>query len=355
MVDMKKINNNPVSKRIQWGILGAAQIAREMVGPAIQETGNSAILAVASRDKAKAEAAAKMLGAQKAYGSYEELLADKEIEAVYIPLPNDLHKEWTIKAARQGKHVLCEKPLAMNVAECEAMVEECKANNVLLMEAFMYRFHPQQQRVKQLIAAGTIGEPKLFHSWHTMVMRNYNDIRMRAENGGGSLMDLCCYAINAARFVFEAEPTRVRAVGEFSPVNGIDTTLVATLEFPGNRVAVCAGSFDTIWSQGYAVQGTRGRIEVFRPYMARTEPVKIRVTAREDDQPMTGLHQILIEDNAVEETIPGANNYALEVSHLAQCLIEGGKPRWDGKDAVANMRVIEACLKAAKTNKTVEV
>lgn len=342
-------------QKVKWGILGCAQIAMEAVGPAVRETENAVILAVASRDRAKAEAAAKKLGASKAYAGYEALLADPEIQAVYIPLPNDLHKEWTIKAAQAGKHILCEKPLAMNSRECEEMADECERRGVYLMEAFMYRFHPQETRVKELIKTGVLGEVKLFHSWHTMVMRDYANIRLRAENGGGALMDLGCYAVNAARFIFETEPVRVWATGEFSPVTGVETTLVATLEFPGNRVAVCGSCFDVLWRQGYEVQGSQGRLEVLKPYISGTRPVKIRVTARADDRPLAGIHQVPIEDEVREEVIPGANNYALEVAHLSQCLIEGKPPRWGARDAVANMKVIEACLESARTGKAVEL
>src|SRR3954447_13087611 len=184
---------------VRWGVLSTANIGRRAVLPAIQRSRNGELVAVASRDADKARAFAADLGIPRAYASYEQLLADPEIEAVYIPLPNSMHREWTIKAAQAGKHILCEKPLGLNAAECAEMDAAARQNGVLLMEAFMYRFHPQTERVIQLIRQGAIGHPRLIHAAFTFRLSNPANIRLQSDLGGGSLMDVGCYCVNVSR------------------------------------------------------------------------------------------------------------------------------------------------------------
>jgi predicted dehydrogenase len=196
-------------KKVSWGVLSTAKIGVEKVIPAMQQGTCCEVSAIASRDLAKAKAAGKKLGIPKAYGSYEALLADQDIDAIYIPLPNNLHVEWAIKALEAGKHVLCEKPIGMNVAEAERLLAASREHRDLkIMEAFMYRLHPQWSKVRQLIAEGGIGEWKTIQSFYSYNNRDPANIRNQAESGGGGLMDIGCYCISLSRFLFDAEPRR---------------------------------------------------------------------------------------------------------------------------------------------------
>src|SRR6185295_7908265 len=196
-------------KKVRWGILGVARIAVNRTVPAMQAGEWCEVAGIASRDRARAQKAARELGIPKAYGSYEELLADPEIEAIYNPLPNHLHVPWSIKAAEAGKHVLCEKPIAMTVAEARTLLEKQKATGVKIGEAFMVRTHPQWLRTKELIASGRIGELRSISGFFSYFNRDPNNIRNKSEYGGGALMDIGCYPIIAARFAFGGEPSRI--------------------------------------------------------------------------------------------------------------------------------------------------
>ena len=219
----------------QWGILSAANIARKRFVPGIQSGTEGQAAAVAARDGDRAREFAAELGIPRAYGSYEELLADPEIDGVYIGLPNSLHTEWTIRAAQAGKHVLCEKPLSKRAADVERMAAACEQAGVLLMEAFMWRHHPQHARVKELLAAGAVGEPTFVRASHAFAMdaerRGKPDVRVQPRLDGGSLMDIGCYPLNAARFLFDDEPTEVTALQRFDTSLGVDTSLAMLLRF----------------------------------------------------------------------------------------------------------------------------
>ncbi len=195
--------------KVRWGILSTADIGMKKVTPAIQMAENCDVVAIASRDSARAAAAAAELGIPAAYGTYEELLADDDVDAVYIPLPNDLHAEWTVKAATSGKHVLCEKPLALSAPEAEEMVSACERAGVKLAEAFMYRHHPTWVEAVRLVHNGAIGDLQGVQSWFSYYNDDPENIRNRPENGGGAIMDIGCYTINASRRLFDAEPVRI--------------------------------------------------------------------------------------------------------------------------------------------------
>src|SRR5216110_1279923 len=205
-------------QKVKWGVLGVAAIAVKKVIPAMQKGEWSEITAIASRDSRKANDAAGKLGIHKAYGSYEELLADPEIEAVYNPLPNHLHVPWSLKAIEAGKHVLCEKPIALNAAEAQTLVDAARRRPELkVMEAFMYRFHPQWQRAQQLVSDGEIGELRPIHSFFSYYNVDQQNVRNQADIGGGGLYDIGCYNISLSRFIFKREPARVSSIVEYDP------------------------------------------------------------------------------------------------------------------------------------------
>ena len=220
-----------MTDKVRWGVLSTAHIGTEQVIPAIQQGRNCEVVAIASRDVARGRKAADRLAIPSAYASYEELLADQDIDAVYNPLPNHLHRDWTIAAARAGKHVLCEKPLALNADEAQEMVDSCADAGVKLMEAFMYRLHPSWVKVRELVASGAIGELLSIQTRFAYFNNDPSNIRNKTETGGGALMDIGCYAINLSRMMFGSEPTRVQAAVRRDPDFGTDTVTSALLDF----------------------------------------------------------------------------------------------------------------------------
>ncbi|MEO7912583.1 MAG: Gfo/Idh/MocA family oxidoreductase [Roseiflexaceae bacterium] len=317
-------------QKVRWGVLSTSNIGRTAVLPAIQRSSNGELLAVASRAADKARAFADELGIARAYASYEQLLADPEIEAVYIPLPNNMHREWAIKAAEAGKHILCEKPLALNAAECAEMEAAAHANGVLLMEAFMYRFHPQTERVIELLRQGAIGEPRLLHATFTFRLTNPANIRLQAELGGGSLMDVGCYCVNVSRTLFGAEPIEAHAFAGWS-AGGVDEQMIGSLRFAGGYA-----QFDSALTlarrESYQVVGTAGVIEVpvaFLPGHSDTI-IRIRDAAGTRDQ-----------------AIAGVDEYQLMAEHFAACVRGQATLRYPPAEATANMRVIEALYRSA--------
>jgi predicted dehydrogenase len=320
-----------VDQKVRWGVLSTSNIGRRAVLPAIQRSSNGELLAVASRDADKASAIAKELGIPRAYAGYEQLLADPEIEAIYIPLPNSMHREWAIKAAEAGKHILCEKPLALHAGECAAMEAAARANGVLLLEAFMYRFHPQTERVIELIRQGAIGEPRLIHAAFTFRLTNPTNIRLQADLGGGSLMDVGCYCVNVSRTLFGAEPIEAQAFARWS-AGGVDEQMTGSLRFDGGYA-----QFDSALTlarrESYQVVGTDGVIEA---------PVAFL--------PGHGDTIVRIRDAAGErnETIAGADEYQLMVEHFAGCARGHTTLRYTPAEAAANMRTIEALYRSAR-------
>ncbi len=221
-------------RKVKWGVLGVAKIAVEKVIPAMQRGDVSQIAAIASRDLGKARAAAERLGVQHTFGSYEDLIADSEIEAVYNPLPNELHAPWTIHALKAGKHVLCEKPIALNAEEARSLIEARNRSGKIVAEAFMVRYHPQWRRARELARAGSVGEPRAIQTFFSYRLLDPENVRNRPPGGGG-IYDIGCYAILTARFSFAAEPTRVVATLDRDPNFRTDRLTSAILEFPGGR------------------------------------------------------------------------------------------------------------------------
>jgi xylose dehydrogenase (NAD/NADP) len=333
-------------KRLRWGILSTARIGIKAVIPAIQQSNNGVVAAIASRDAARAEQAAKSLGIARAFGSYDALLESPDIDAVYIPLPNHLHREWTMRAAEHGKHILCEKPFALNAAEVDEMIAAAKRHRVLLMEAFMYRFHPQFAKLKSLIAEGAIGEVKTIRSAFCFFLNRPGDIRLKKETGGGALMDVGCYCVNMARLVADAEPLQVQADLVMHANQEVDDALAAVMRFPGNVITVFDCSFRTDYREWLQVQGTEGRLDVPRPIKPMDRPAEIILSRGEKAD---ALYQ------PVTYTAPAANHYQLMVEHLADAALNGAPLRYPPELDRGNMRVIDALYESARTGQAVEL
>jgi D-xylose 1-dehydrogenase (NADP+, D-xylono-1,5-lactone-forming) len=319
-------------RKVRWGVISTANIGRRAVLPAIQRSRNGVLVAVGSRDADKARAFANELDIPRSYGSYQAVLDDPEVEAIYIPLPNSLHREWAIRAAEAGKHVLCEKPLGMDAAECAEMEAAARAHGVLLMEAFMYRFHPQTTRVRELITAGSVGEPRLIRASFSFRLTNPANIRLNPELGGGSLMDVGCYCVNIARTLYQAEPTEVQALAEWG-ASGVDELMVGSMRFPNGRWAQFDCSLAMARRETYQVIGDEGFIDVpvaFLPGAADT-----RLHIRKQQGPRV-------------ETIRGVDEYQLMVEHFADCVLGGTMPLYPATEAAANMRTIAALYQSAR-------
>src|SRR5215212_5816070 len=327
----------------QWGILSAANIARRRFVPGVRNGSEGQAAAVAARDGDRARAFADELGIPRAYGSYEELLADPAIDGVYIGLPNSLHAEWTIRAAQAGKHVLCEKPLTRRASDAERMAAACAAAGVVLMEAFMWRHHPQHARVRELLAAGEVGEPAFVRATFSFAMgaarRAGPDVRVQPELDGGSFMDVGCYTLNAARFLFDAEPVEVSAMQRTDPSLGVDTSFAALARFPGDRLAVIDGSFDGSGPQRYEITGFRGTITVDPCFQPGPGPTRIRVDRAGERQTVEA---------------PGVDQYAVEADHFVRSA-RAGRLLPPAEDGRAQARVVEALYRSAETGQAVRL
>ena len=317
---------------LRWGVLSTASIATEKVIPGLLKAARSRLVAIGSRDRARAAAVAQRYAIPTAHASYEALLADPEVDAVYIPLPNHLHRAWTLAAARAGKHVLCEKPLALTAADAQAMVDACEAAGVRLMEAFMYRLHPSWIAVRELVASGRIGRLVAVQSWFSYFNDDPTNIRNILAFGGGALYDVGCYSVNLSRMLFGGEPTRVEASIQRDPLSGVDILTSGFLEFDGG-VATFACSTRAEDDQRVHVYGTEGRISIGIPFNVPPDrPTHIFVT--HGGQPPV--------DPATETiTFEAADPYSVEAAHFAAAILDGGPTPVPPQDAVANLRVIE--------------
>lgn len=320
---------------VKWGVLGAAKIGLERVIPGMLKGGNVEVAAIASRDLAKARAAADRLGIPKAYGSYDELLADPTIEAVYNPLPNHLHVEWTLRAARAGKHVLCEKPMAMNAADAEAL-RACPKDR-LVMEAFMVRFHPQWIRAREIVRSGRLGEVRALQMLFAYNNPDPANIRNRLETGGGALMDIGCYAMVGGRFLLDADPARVVALIDRDPVFGTDRLSSAIMDFGGGRQLTFAVSTQAARYQRFQVLGTKARLEIVIPVNApQGEPTRILV---DDEGAADG-------SSAVAETIDACDQYTLQAEAFGRAVRDEETLPWGIEDSILNMRILDALFRS---------
>ena len=321
---------------LRWGIVSTANIGVRKVVPATQKAERCEVVAIASRDAAHAERAAGDLGIPRSYGGYEALLADPDVDAVYIPLPNHEHAAWTIAAARAGKHVLCEKPLAMTVAEGEEMVRTCAAEGVLLMEAFMYRLHPSWEGVRELVASGRIGRLRAIQSWFSYFNDDPANIRNVPEFGGGALYDIGCYCINLSRMLFEGEPSRIEA-SVTRDGTGTDVLTSAILTFDED-VATFSCSTRAEPDQRVHVYGTEGRISVGIPFnIPPDRPTEIILTSG-GDPPVNPSSETI--------TFPTADVYTVQAERFAEAVLDGRPVPISPEDAIANLRVIEAVFRA---------
>ena len=336
-----QLSPQPALEPVRWGILGAAHIAVSKVIPAMQRSPMTPVVAIASRDGAKAQAAAAHLGIPRAYGSYDELLDDPDVDAIYNPLPNHLHVPWSIRAAEAGKHVLCEKPLALSAADARQLLRVRDRTGVQIGEAFMVRAHPQWAAVRELIAEGRIGELKAIAGHFSYFRRDRADVRSRPEWGGGALMDVGCYPITLARWLFNAEPIEVTGVLEYDPEFKVDRVGSGLLRFPTGQATFTCGS-QLVAYQSMQIYGTEGRIEARIPF---TPPF---------DQPS----RLLIDDGsefagaaAEEIEFPAVDQYRLQGERFSEAVRGVGHVPTTLEDAIGNMAVIDAIFRSAKSRR----
>ena len=331
-------------KKVRWGVLSTARIGREKVIPAMQAAQFCDVRAIASRTLEGAQQAASALGIARAYGSYQELLDDPEIEAIYNPLPNDQHVALTLRAARAGKHVLCEKPMAMDANQAAQLREV--ASRVHIMEAFMVRFHPQWARVRERVRAGELGPVRSVQTYFSYFNRDSANIRNQFDVGGGALYDIGCYAIASARYVFEAEPLRVVALVERDPEFRTDHSVSALLDFGAGRRLDFTVSTQSVPYQRVQICGERKRIEVCIPFNA----------------PLGAPTDILYDDGSaldgastVRETIAACNQYGLQGDVFSRVVRGELALPYGIEDAISNMRVIDALFASERTGAWVQL
>jgi predicted dehydrogenase len=330
-----------VSKKVRWGVLGVAAIATKKVIPGMQKCERAEVTAIASRELGRAREAAERLGIRKAYGSYEELLADAEVEAIYNPLPNHLHVPGTATSAEAGKHVLCEKPIALSATEAATLIGVRERTGVKIGEAFMVRTHPQWLRAKKIVESGEIGDLRAVVSEFSYFNRDPQNIRNIREYGGGAVMDIGCYPITMSRFFFAREPARVSALIERDPEMGVDRLSSALLDFgAGHALFTC--STQMVPFQRMQVFGSKGRIELEIPYnIPPDQPSRIFV----DDGSQLGGRSARVEEFAV------CDQYTTQGDAFSKAIQEDGDVPVTLEDAVANMKVIEAVLRAGESGR----
>jgi predicted dehydrogenase len=327
--------------KVRWGVLGVAGIAVKKVIPAMQKSEFCEIAAIASRDLKRAQETATSLAIAKAYGSYEELLADPEIEAIYNPLPNHLHLPWSTKAAEAGKHVLCEKPIGLNAGEARQLLDVEKRTGVKMGEAFMVRTHPQWIRTRELIRSGAIGDLHSISGYFSYYNDDPNNIRNVPEFGGGGLMDIGCYPINTSRFIFGAEPLRVSGIATFDTRMGTDRLASAILEFPaGHAIFTC--STQLVPYQRMQFFGTKGRIEIEIPFNAPIDrPCRIAIDSGAD----------LFGGGIRHEEFPICDQYTIQGDLFSKAIRFGGDVPVPIEDSIRNMAAIDAVFRASASGR----
>jgi xylose dehydrogenase (NAD/NADP) len=326
-----------MAQPLRWGILGNARINRALVPP-LRESPRNTLAAIASRDLAKARDAAKQWDIPRAYGSYEELLADPGIDVVYIPLPNGLHAEWTIRAAQAGKHVLCEKPMAISLADFDRMTTAAEAAGVVLAEAFMYRHHPQTLKLRELVREGAVGKVGLVRGAFTFNLDRPGDVRLQPSQGGGSLWDVGCYPVSFARFALAEEPHE--AFGwQVTGATGVDETFTGQLRFPSGALAQFDCGFRAPFRTEIEVVGREGTLRLPRPF--KPGPSEVLLLTRGD----------------ASETIPvtGPELYLGEVEDMADAVLLGRPPRIGFAESRGNCATLLALLESSREGRPVAV
>jgi xylose dehydrogenase (NAD/NADP) len=330
------------TRRLRWGVLGGARIARACMIPALNRSKNGEIFGLGCRSEERGQSLAREHGIRRSCCRYEEILADPDIEAVYIALPNHLHREWTLRALEARKHVLCEKPLALNAGEAQEMVRAARSKGLHLMEAFMYRFHPRSRRIKALVREGAVGEPRMIRTAFCFRHPDPADMRFRPEMGGGALLDVGCYGVSLARWILDAEPESVQAVSEFGP-SGVDLTTIGILRFPKGRIGLVEASFTSALQQTFSIMGTEGAIELPQDAFIPWEK-EARFWVRKSDA-----------EEGRMEIVPGADEYRLMVEHFAEAVLEEKPLDFSPEESVANTRVLDALARAAREGRAVSL
>ncbi len=327
---------NPLSRKVRWGVLGYARIARESLIPAIRRSENSEFLAIASREEAKLSECRARFGEVRGYRAYDELLGDPEIDAVYIPLPNSLHREWTIKAAEMGKHVLCEKPLGLNAGECRTMVDACRSNRVVLMEAFMYRYTDRIRRVLEVLRSGALGDVRFVGSTFRFLLSNPASIKLRPELGGGALYDVGCYPINLAGLVADsvagAQPGEIRpesVAARFVREGGVDVSFSAVLKYPSGLIASLNGGFNAHRRVCSEIIGTQGVLEVPDTFFDNA-----------------GALTLTTGDKRTEIPVAESDRYRAEVEDFADAIRTGRPAGFGLPETVRNAETLDRLLAA---------
>ena len=320
---------------VKWGIVSTADINRKLI-PGAQASPKVELLAVASRDRARAEAYAREWGIERAYGSYEALLADPDVEAVYVPLPNTMHSEWSIRAVEAGKHVLCEKPFSRNVDEVEAAYDAAEREGRLLSEAFMYRHHPQTRRLQELVEEGAIGELRLIRSAFSYSLYDEENIRLRTDVDGGSLMDVGCYCVSGSRLL-AGEPEAVQAQQRIGPT-GTDWVFTGQMRFPGEVLALFDCGTSLPERDELEAIGTEGSLFLDDPWHCERPVIELR------------------SDGQVQRMeIAAEDPYRLELENLSDAVRGEGELLLGREDAVAQARALAALTRSARTGETVRL
>ncbi|HEX2553503.1 MAG TPA: Gfo/Idh/MocA family oxidoreductase [Microvirga sp.] len=325
---------------ISWGILGTAGIALNKVIPGMLQGTRGRILGIASRDEARAREAAARFGIPRSYGSYEAMLEDDAIDAVYIPLPNQLHVPWAVKAMEAGKHVLCEKPIALDAAEAATLVAARDRTGRQVLEAFMVRQHPQWLKVRDLVGSGRIGEVRLVQTTLSYFNVDAGNVRNRVETGGGALYDIGCYAVLLARFVFGAEPVRAVAAIERDPAFGTDRLTTGIVDFGRDRHLAFSCSTQLVRFQRTQILGTQGRIEV---------PVSLNAPQGEATRIMVDATGAIDDSGVSVEALEPCDQYTLQGDLAAQVFLGEIEAPYPIEDAVLNMRVVDALYRSGRS------
>lgn len=325
-----------MARKIKWGILSTAKIATEKVIPALQASNNGVVTAISSRNTTVAQEVAQKLGINTYYGSYEELLADSNLDAIYNPLPNHMHIEWTIKALKAGKHVLCEKPIGMDTDEAKTLLEATKSYpHLKVMEAFMYRFQPQWEKIKSLVADGSLGDIMHIQSHFSYYNTDPKNIRNIAEVGGGALMDIGCYCISLSRGIFESEPYVVSAQSTINPISETDIITSGMMTFNNNKTASFTCATQMSPHQQADIFGTKGHLRIEIPF----------------NQPFNKQVHLYLTTTGSSETltIPPSNQYTKEGEAFAKAILENTEVPTPLSDALKNMKVIDAIKMSSRT------
>lgn len=325
-------------KKLKWGVLSCADIGLRAIVPALQQARNCEVVAISSRDPERARRAAADRGILRAYGDYTAVLADPEVEAVYVPLPNSLHTEWCVRAAEHSKHVLCEKPLALSVAEVDAIAVAASHHGVLAMEAMMYRLHPQTAKVMEIVRSGALGAVEMVSAMFTYHVPNPHDIRLKGSLGGGVLADVGCYCVSVARMVMEGEPVEAMGRARFGPNSDVDEVFAGLLRFSGGRVATFGCALHAPRQQEYHITGTEASLTVTVPFAPGVDD-RVLVVRRGWQRGKETEERIVV---------PGVDQYRLLVEHFADCVMAGAQPLLPLTESRANTAVVGELRKNAQ-------